>query len=201
MYAYIKGTIVHSTPLNVIVETGGIGYNIYIPANLFGRLPNLGHELLLYTAYVVRELSQSLYGFLTLQECTLFKVLLDISGVGPKLALSLIGHLQIQDLKQAILNRDLPTICKVPGVGKKTAERLIIELRDKLVNLMPPDPSDHSISMLADPKTQKIRDAMSALVNLGYNQTVAQKAIKKTLQECNDEVDLAILITNSLKNI
>lgn len=201
MYAYIRGELIQSTPMSVVIETGGIGYCIYIPLSVFSKLPQLGSVLLLHTSYIVRELSQSLYGFLTAQECHVFEMLMDVSGVGPKLALSIVGHLQLHDLKNAILNHDIMKICKVPGVGKKTAERLIIELRDKIITTLPPDPSDHSIQISHDPKMQQLRDAMSALINLGYNQVTAQKAIKKAMQDAPEELNLALLITNSLKNV
>lgn len=200
MYAFIKGELVHTSPLSIVVEAAGIGYQIYIPANVFAKLPQLGSTVLLHTSFVVRELSQTLYGFLSVHERDMFEVLMSVTGIGPKLALSINGHLSLTDLQRAISSADIPTICRVPGIGKKTAERLIIELRDKLQDICPHDPSDLSIP-ISDPKAHKIRDAMNALVNLGYNQMTAQKAIKKTIHELNDEIDLATLITTSLKNV
>jgi Holliday junction DNA helicase RuvA len=136
-----------------------------------------------------------------MQERDLFDSLLGVTGIGPKLALSLIGHLPVHDLHLAISIGDIPTITKVPGIGKKTAERLIIEMRDKLPDLMPTDLSDLAVQMPSDPNARKISDAMSALINLGYNQITAQKAIKKTLSEKNDTIQLAELITYALKNV
>lgn len=190
----------NSSPLSVILETGGIGYLIYIPANVFGKLPQCGEKILLHTSYVIREQSQALYGFLSLQEKDLFETLLGVSGIGPKTALSLIGHLPLHDLQRAIGSHDITALCKVPGIGKKTAERLIIELRDKL-NALSISPGDVTVQAPSDPKAITIRDAMSALINLGYNQTTAQKAIKKTIKDKSDDIDLATLITDSLKNI
>jgi holliday junction DNA helicase RuvA len=201
MFAFIKGELINSSPLSAIVEAGGIGYLIYIPASIFGKLPQTGSQVLLHTSYVVREQSQTLYGFLFTQDRDLFEILMGVSGIGPKTALSIIGHLSMQDLQRAINSHDIVTISKVPGIGKKTSERLIIELRDKLTHLLPPNPSDMSIQMPLDPKAQTISDAMSALINLGYNQITAQKAIKKTLTDLPEEADLATLITNSLKNV
>ncbi len=201
MYAYIKGTLIQSTPSAVILETGGIGYKIFIPASLFNRLPQLENETLLHTSFVIRENSQTLYGFLTIQERDLFELLQNVTGVGPKLALSLTGHLSLADLHRAVSNHDIATLGKVPGVGKKIAERLIIEMRDKLAGLTPHDMSDYAVSVNLDPKAQKIHDAMGALINLGYNQSNAQKAIKKTLGELPETADLGTLITAALKNI
>ncbi len=200
MFAYIKGTLAYSSPVYVVVEAGGIGYQIQISANSLGRLPQLNTMLQLHTSYVVREQSQTLYGFHTAQERDLFELLLGVSGVGPKLALSIIGHLTTQALQQAITQNDIPTLCRVPGIGKKSAERLIIELRDKIPDHLPNLPKDLAISM-NDGSTQKIRDAMGALVNLGYHQLAAQKAIKKSLEELPEDSDLATLITNSLQQI
>lgn len=202
MYAFIKGKLVSSLPTYAILEANGIGFQIYIPANVFPKLPQIGGtDLTLYTSFVVRELSQTLYGFLSIQERDIFEEFMGVTGIGPKLALSLIGHLDVNDLQRAITNHDILTICKVPGIGKKTAERLIIELRDKLNHLLPPNPSDLGVTFPTDPKAQLVRDAMSTLINLGYNQLTAQKAIKKSLKDLPDEIDLATLITNSLKSV
>lgn len=201
MFAYIKGELVHSASSYVVVETGGIGYHIAVPISVFAKLPQAGSKVLFHTSYVVREQSQTLYGFLSLQERDLFETLMSVTGIGPKLALSLIGHLQIHDLQNAIASQDIIAITKVPGIGKKTAERLIIELRDKIANLFPSIPTGITVQEASDPKAQKIRDAMNALIHLGYNQSLAQKAIKKSLNELPEDVDLAALITLSLKHI
>lgn len=199
MYAYIKGELTLALPTEVIVETNGIGYKIFIPTSAFSKLPQINKQTLLHTSYVVREQSQALYGFLSVAERDLFEILLGVSGIGPKLALSLIGHMTLNDLYQAVHEQQAAKLCKVPGIGKKTAERLLIELRDKL-------PESAGISELAlpippDPKVQKIRDAMNALIHLGYNQNIAQKAIRQTLEDHPEEIDLASLITLSLKNV
>lgn len=201
MFAFIRGELVSASPISVIIETAGVGYLIYIPANVFGKLPQAGSPILLHTSHIVREQSQALYGFLVQHERDLFETLLGVTGIGPKLALSLIGHLSGHDLQRAISNHDIVSICKVPGVGKKTAERLIIELRDKLTAILPPDPSEHALHLSNDPKAQTLRDAMSALINLGYNQITAQKALKKSLNDMPDDIDLAKLITHSLKHM
>ncbi len=201
MYAYVKGKLTYSTPIFAVLEAAGVGYKLFIPAHVYGRLPPLGSEVQLHTSFIVRELSQALYGFLSMQERDLFEALLGVTGIGPKLALSLIGHLSVYDLHQAISIGDIPTITKVPGIGKKTAERLFIEMRDKLPGLMPTDLSDLAVQMPSDPNARKISDAMSALINLGYNQITAQKAIKKTLSEKNETIPLAELITYALKNV
>lgn len=199
MFAYIKGELSFATPIYAVVDVSGVGYQIFIPANVFSKLPQIGQPIFVYTSYIVREASHTLYGFLSQSEKDLFEILLGVTGVGPKTALSLIGHLSMDELQKAISNHNIAVISKVPGIGKKTAERLILELRDKLP-AMAPSPGDLSISFVGTSKGQLLRDAMSALVNLGYNQITAQKAIKKTMDDFSEEVDLATLITHSLKN-
>jgi len=200
MIAYVKGTLVKSSPMEVVIDVGGIGYQVLIPASAFASLPATGKEVMLYTSFVVRDVSHTLFGFLTEVEKELFEQVTAVSGVGPKLALSLIGHLSMDDLQRAISTQDAGMISRVPGIGKKTSQRLILELKDKL-GALAPNPSDFAIQIKNDPQQQKIADAMNALINLGYNQAVAKKAIQKTLATGTDEIDLASLITESLKNV
>lgn len=201
MIAYIKGVLVQSSPLSVMIETGGIGYKILIPVSLFSKLPQLQEEAILHTSFIVRELSHTLYGFLSVQDRDLFEALMGVTGIGPKIALSIIGHLQGHELHHAIANHDISTISKVPGIGKKTAERLIIEMRDKISAIVSIDPSELAVHNQSDPRAQKISDAMSALINLGYNQITAQKAIKKTMKDIPESINLSELITAALKNL
>lgn len=200
MYAYIRGKLAGANPLFATIDSGGLGFKILIPASVFGKLPQLNQEVLLYTSFIIRENSQALYGFLSVQERDLFEELLNVSGIGPKTALSLIGHLPLAELHRAISNHEISLICKVPGVGKKTAERLIIEMRDKINAHLGHDPSEFSIK-LPEGKGTIVRDAMSALINLGYNQNTAQKALKKTLSDLPEDVDLGTIITTALKHV
>ncbi|MFI0435356.1 MAG: Holliday junction branch migration protein RuvA [Parachlamydiaceae bacterium] len=200
MFAYIKGLLVSITPHSAVVDVNGIGYSICIPCRTFDDLPQIGQVVQLFTTFIVRELSHALYGFMTHQERDLFEVLMNATGVGPKLGLSIIGHLTVSELQTAIACQDLPTLCRVPGIGKKTAERLVVELKDRVSQFLPlsgsplPIPSSDSFSSNA-------QDAMLALINLGYNQSVAQRAIKQSLEELSERADLPSLITAALKNI
>jgi len=200
MFAYIKGILIASQPTYVIVEANGIGYTLYIPSRMYDQLPGSGQTAQFFTSFVIREFSQTLYGFLTSHERDIFEILLSVTGIGPKLALSLIGHLTLPELHAAVCQQDLPALCKVPGVGKKTAERLIVELKDKLANMVQIFPSTPFITM-TDSKSQRIQDAMLALINLGYTQSTAQKAIKQSMHELDEEADLTMLLTTSLKHI
>jgi holliday junction DNA helicase RuvA len=201
MYAFIKGTLAAATPSQVVVETPNFGYSVFIPCSAFGQLPQVGSSIQLYTTFVIREFSQTLYGFLTLQERDLFELLMNITGVGPKLAISLIGHLPLPHLQAAVSKNDLSALCKVPGIGKKTAERLTVELRDKIAQFAACSLAHLPASLPDDPKTQQVQDAMLALINLGYSQNIAQKAIKQSLKELPETADLAALITMALKNV
>jgi Holliday junction DNA helicase RuvA len=203
MIAYIKGVLTEATITNVILDVQGIGYKIYIPVNLHSKLPLLQEGVLLYTSFIIRENSQTLYGFLSAHERELFDALQNVTGIGPKLALCIIGHITAINLQRAISNHDIATLSKIPGIGKKTAERLIIEMRDKLNALFPNQEfADYATQLPADAQTLKINDAMSALISLGYNQGMAQKAIKKTLKDMDEErLDLSTLITAALQNI
>lgn len=201
MLNYLKGLLVAATSTYIVLEANGLGYKIFIPASGLNKLPQLKESYLVHTSLVIKEMSQTLYGFHEPLERDLFEELLNVNGIGPKTALSLIGHLSLQQLQEAVENDEINKICKVPGIGKKTAERLIIELRDKLNHFNIPQPASHQIETKTSGYSQKIKDAMSALINLGYNQMTAQKAIKKTVQEFSEEIELGLLITHALKNI
>lgn len=199
MYAYLKGVLVSANASQVVIDVHGVGYILHIPHRLLDQLPSIGQPLQLFTAFVVREFAHSLYGFISEHERDVFDVLMNITGIGPKLALSLIGHLPLPALQESIITQDIRTLCKVPGVGKKTAERLIVELKDKLAHLLQFDMLDYALEAKVDPKNQTFRDAVLALINLGYTQSAAQKAVKQSINELNDEADLGILITVALK--
>ena len=201
MISYVKGTLAVVHPTFVVVDVQGIGYHLFIPCRLMSELPPIGQTIQLHTTFVVREVSQALYGFLSSHERDVFEVLMNVSGIGPKLALSLIGHLTFQEMQEAVAEKDLSTLCKVPGVGKKTAERLIVELKDKFSGMLLSTHPSHFMVSWPDQKNQHIQDAMLALVNLGYNQNIAQKAIKQSLNDLPEDSDLALLITAALKYI
>lgn len=200
MFAYVKGILTQSTPISVVIEANGIGYKLFIPVSACSQLPQTGSALTLHTTFVVRELSQALYGFFSMQERDFFEALLSVTGIGPKIALVLIGHMSLNELQRAISNADTVTLCRIPGIGKKGAERLIIEMRDKVdVSAFPLD--GLSVHYVADPHTQAVSDAVSALINLGYNQNIAQKAIKKSLKDIPEAIDVGALISLALKSL
>lgn len=199
MYSFIKGCLISADSDSVVLETSGIGYLIYISAKTRDKLPSIGQTIQLHTSFIVRENAHALYGFFLKEERSLFELLLNISGVGPKLSLSLLGHLSCYELEQAVFSHNLKRLCEVPGVGKKTAERLVIELKDKLSDCLSKDPLQ--LSQSSQSSSSSAQDAILALINLGYQQGVAKRAVQETLQEFSQEIELPLLITAALKNI
>ncbi|MGL4540599.1 MAG: Holliday junction branch migration protein RuvA [Candidatus Rhabdochlamydia sp.] len=193
MFDYLKAILIESKPLKITVEVNGIGYRIWVPVHM--QLPQEGSLITLYVSPVIREDSHQLFGFLTRLERDFFELLITISGVGPKIALCLMGHLDLADLHAAILQGNIQVLSKTPGIGKKTAERLIIELRDKVKTLSLP------LSSTKNGNQQMQNDALSALIHLGYPSNQAQKAIKTVLDQLEKELDLGQLITSALKHI
>lgn len=193
MIEYIKGKLISATPSKAIIETGNIGYRLHMPLSAFAKLPQTGGMFTAYIAEVIREDSHELFGFLDPCDRDLFVRLSGVSGIGPKTALSLIGHLDSGDLQLAIKSSNVNLLSKVPGIGKKTAERLIVDMRDRLETLLPTQKSQAALSS----EEQMVHDGIQALINLGYNPLKAQQAIKKAFDESPQ--DLSTLITKSLK--
>lgn len=202
MYEYLKGTLAEATVTKAVVETHGLGYSLLIPFNNFSKLPPIGSSVTFFVSFVVREDFHRLYGFLTKHERDLFETLLEVSGIGPKTALGLVGHMEIAHLQAAIAQGNVQQICKIPGVGKKTAERLVVDMRDKMKKGLG---QAAGIVPLGEDEKEKgpVADAISALINLGYNTAQAQKAVKTALSKVaeKEEPELAKLITLALRCI
>jgi len=193
MIEYIKGTLTDSSPSHAVLETHGIGYKVSIPLSNYSKLPQQGKEMVLYVSTVIREDAHKSYGFTTRIERDFFEKLIDVSGIGPKTALALIGHMELSDLQFAIAQSNITLLSKVPGIGKKTAERLVVELKDKTAKI-----SEIALSVPTG-KKDLFSDALGALINLGYHPLQAQKAVKQILAESEKEPDLASLITSALR--
>lgn len=196
MFESMTGTLKDKEPLRAIVEVSGICYRLSIPLNTFTRLPAVNSPTHLFLSQVIREDAHTLYAFIEKDERDFFEVLITISGIGPKTAIAIIGHIEMNSLHNAILSADIRILSKIPGIGKKTAERLVIELRDKLKNMHKKDKGAPYIS-LGD---TLLSDAVNALMNLGYNPIEAQKAVQTARQE-EEPSDLGSLITRALKKI
>lgn len=203
MYAFVRGILRETCSSHVIVEVGGklgaVGYQLFTPANIHSKLPSLGEEVMLYTAFIVRENEQSLYAFISSEEKQLFLTVTSVSGVGPKLGLALLGHLSIADFQEAIGAADTRVLCSVPGIGKRMAERMVLELKGRLPALFPRDLSDNPKEKSAS--SELLQDALSALMNLGYTQAMAQKALSECRCEAASGMVLSELIAVALGKI
>jgi Holliday junction DNA helicase RuvA len=178
MIAQLRGTLLEKHPNQVIVDVNGVGYDVTVPISTFSALPEAGSEVRLRIHTHVREDALSLYGFLTADEKTLFERLIGVSGIGPRLAVTVLSGLAIGDLVTAIRNGQVEHLVRIPGVGKKTAERIVLELRDKLENLaigQPAQPARPPVAVLSAVE----QDVLSALLNLGCGRPAAEAAVRK----------------------
>ena len=205
MIAYVNGILESIEEGLAIVDVGGVGMNVFISGSTMDRMPGIGEAVKLYTYTSVKEDSFTLYGFLSRDELSLFKMLISVNGIGPKGGLSILSVMTPDDLRFAIMAGDAGTISKAPGVGKKTAERITLELRDK-IKATEDDMLRSSSAVTLDDLTgeaSSARDeAVAALVALGYNSSDAMKAVRKVLAE-NDSAsgDTEILLKLALKEI
>jgi Holliday junction DNA helicase RuvA len=174
MFSYIRGRLVDKTKNTVIIENQGIGFKMEVPAHTLAVLNVLGEEVKLFTYLAVREDALSLYGFAQRGELSLFELLLSVSGVGPKAALAVLSVFREREFYMAVMQEDIRALTRVPGVGPKSAKRLIVELKDKITSL---DQEMVIPTGQADMPMDAFSDAMAALVALGYNSTEAQAAL------------------------
>lgn len=178
MIGQLRGVILEKQPPRLLLEVQGVGYEIDAPMSTFYHLPDCGQEVLLHTHFVVREDAHHLYGFYTRAERELFRTLLKVNGVGPRLALTILSRMNPDEFTRCVAANDTESLVSLPGVGQKTAGRLIIEMRDRLKKSLPlqslPDAGHH-----ADPRALILQDAVSALVSLGYKSHDAERAVKR----------------------
>ena len=206
MIGFVRGTIDSVSENYVLLENNGIGYEIFVPASELEQLPHAGEEVRLYTYLHVREDAMQLYGFLTRDACDFFKKLITVSGVGPKAGLSILSTMDVDALRFAILAEDAKAISKSPGIGKKIAEKIILELRDKvdsddfLSSGGVPDSVPVGGSAAAAASTDAAKDAIEALVALGYSSSDAMRAVKSVVA-LNDDLDTESILKNALKTI
>jgi Holliday junction DNA helicase RuvA len=170
MIAHLRGILLSKHPNQAVVETAGVGYDVTITVPTFSDLPTLGSEVALHIHTHVREDQIALYGFLRPAEKRLFEKLITVSGIGPKLAITILSGMAADELASAIRGNDLARLTKIPGIGKKTAERMVLELRDKL-----PEAAGTTVPIPAMNPLEE--DVLSALVNLGYQRAAAEKAL------------------------
>jgi Holliday junction DNA helicase RuvA len=174
MIAQLRGSLGDKRPNQVLVDVGGVGYLVHIPLSTFYALGDLHSNVTLLIHTQVREDAISLYGFLSAREKHLFELLISASGVGPVLALKILSGMSVEDLVPAVRSGDLARLTRIPGVGRKTAERMIVELRDKLAAMEIPDDARKPVAT-----TGAVGDVVSALLNLGYDQHAAEQAVER----------------------
>ena len=197
MIASLNGTLKIKTPTEVLIDVQGVGYAVSIPLSTFEKLGNIGSTTTLLTHLHVREDALQLFGFATEEERFLFKLLISVSGIGPKIAQGILSGISAGELKEHIARENIAALTAIPGVGKKTAERLIIELRDKIGKL---DLITSSTPTLSSQQEDVRQEALLALTSLGYNRQIAEKALRQVLNETNGtNLSLQELIKKALR--
>ena len=198
MIARLKGIVLESTPLQVVIDAAGVGYEVNIPITTAEKVPPIGQECSLFIYSVYREDSASLYGFATREDREFFRLLVEkVSGIGPKIAISMLSRMSPELLRSAIASADVALLAKCPGIGKKTAERLVIELKDK-VGLPTSGSSTPGSGSPAAGEPSTFQDAVSSLMILGYKPADADKLIRKAANQLGTSATTEALIKIAL---
>lgn len=192
MFEYLRGKLIENKHSYAVIDVHGVGYKVWIAPGAFNEPIN--HECTLYTSFVVRENLQALYGFSTISSRDLFEVLINISGIGPKTALCILSQFTPETFKEVIMTENILKISSVPGIGKKTAEKIIFDLKDKIMKLPISSTSTHT------PAHRNHMDAIQALVNLGFSEKAASKAIETVIKNSSQQMELSEIITTALRN-
>jgi Holliday junction DNA helicase RuvA len=203
MIAHLSGTLLAKHATSVIIDVGGVGYEVTIPVTTFYDLEEAGAQVSLRIYTHVREEALQLYGFKTARERELFTQLISVSGIGPKSAIAMLSGMSADEIITAIRTNNLARLTSIPGLGKKTAERLVIELRDKMTKLSSPELEEQLAARAsgATPSGDDVReDALSALSNLGYQRAAAEKAITHAMQEGGD-LSVELLLRRALRTL
>ncbi|MFT5721164.1 MAG: Holliday junction DNA helicase RuvA [Motiliproteus sp.] len=202
MIGRLKGVLVEKQPPYLVIDVQGVGYEVEAPLSSIFHLPALGQSVELYTHFVVREDAQLLYGFSTREERALFRALIRVNGVGPKMGIAILSGIGADDFARCVNQDDCAALVKIPGVGKKTAERLIVEMRDKMRDWLPAE-SHFALSgggAQLDPANGALQEAESALISLGYKPAQASKAVAQA-QRLLGSGSAEELIRQSLKSM
>jgi Holliday junction DNA helicase RuvA len=197
MIAHIQGLLHFKSPEYLIIDVDGIGYQVHVPLSTFYDLPQVGSTVSLHIHTHVREDALQLYGFQSPEEKALFVRLMSISGIGPRLAVNILSGISPAELVESLGHNNLARLISIPGVGRKTAERIMLELRDKLTALAPSHNATAPAKTAADEAMNE--DALSALLNLGYKKGVAQQAIENARKRLEGEITLETLLKESLR--
>ncbi len=191
MIDYLEGILRYKSPTFIVVDVGGVGYKVNLSLSSYNLLPPEGSQIKINTYLHFREDGLALYGFLAKEERDFFLLLISISKIGPKSALRMLSRVSSSELKKAIKRGDLTTLTDIPGIGKKTAQRLILELKERIGEEEPLEPS----------KEELVKDALSALVSLGYTRNEARKAVREVISSSKEEMDLTRVIKEALNRV
>jgi len=194
MFAYIEGRIVEKSPTRVVLDVNGLGYELNISVNTYERIPQRGEKVRLFTYLHVREDLMQLYGFREPDERDLFLQLISVSGVGPRMAQGILSRVTVEDFARAVATDDYLMLTQIPGVGKKTAQRLVMELRDKLA------PREVAASPGTSPAVSFAEEAVLALISLGYRRGEAEKLVRRALQAEKQPESVEVLIKRALQS-
>lgn len=195
MISYVRGILVEKTPARIIVESGGVGYEILIPLSSFDTIGEVGSEVRVYTHFHVREDSHTLFGFATPEERKLFQMLISVSGIGPRSALTILSGVSVEDFCEAIAGEQVDFLTAISGVGRKTAQRLIVELKSRIAE----ERVRIGVGGRRVGAHTLISEAVQALVSLGFPRASARKAVEKCISESDRELDVEELIRGALR--
>lgn len=199
MIARLKGTVLESTPLLVIIEAGGVGYEVSIPVTTAEKVPAIGGECSLFIHSVYREDSATLYGFATRDDRDFFRLIIEkVSGIGPKIAISMLSRMSTELLRSAIASSDTALLSKCPGIGKKTAERLVIELKDKVGLVTSGQTLASADATVLTSEPSAFQDAIASLMTLGYKPADADKLVRKAVAKLPAEASTEALLKAAL---
>jgi Holliday junction DNA helicase RuvA len=199
MITFLDGKLITALPTQAIVDVGGVGYEVFIPLSSYDKLPAAGQGIRILTHLHVREDAQILYGFMTVAERDLFRLLVNnVSGIGPKLALAVLSGMSVNNFKTAVVNSDVASLSKISGLGKKTAERIVLELKDKLGVAAAWEAA--SAVHAPTPEQEQANEAVLALIALGYKQIDAHKTVRE-LQEKGEAKPAEELVKLALKRM
>ena len=203
MIGQIRGILIEKKPPEILVDVRGITYEIQVPMSTLYQLPDVGQEVVLHTHFVVRDDAQLLYGFCHTKDKTLFRSLIRVNGVGPRMALVILSGMEPDEFVRVVRNNDVTAMVNMPGIGKKTAERLIVEMRDRLSEWQASEGAGSAPETQDSASTIKVfsKDAEAALIGLGYKPQQAARAIAQVLKDNLEITDSEELIRMSLKSI
>lgn len=194
MISYVRGVLDHKEPNYVTVDVNGIGYEVFIPLSTYQKLPAIGDQVKLHTHHQVREDAMNLYGFLSGEEKEIFELVLSISGVGAKVALSILSAVSVNEFRSAVAQGDTKTLTKIPGIGKKSAERMVLELKDKIGRI---HIDEEMVKLLG--AAESSNDAVAALLSLGASQSAAEYAVYRAERRLGEEAKIEDVVTEALR--